>query len=65
MNREEVNYRQGEIMEVENRSFKRVSHLNYLGSTITNENDIKVEIDNRLKKGYNCYYGMGKLLSAI
>ncbi|KAL4084248.1 hypothetical protein QTP88_028073 [Uroleucon formosanum] len=60
----EVNYRQGEIMEVDNHSFKRVSHFNYLGSILTNDNNIKVEIDTRLKKGNNCYYGLGKVLSA-
>ncbi|KAL4088534.1 hypothetical protein QTP88_023628 [Uroleucon formosanum] len=64
VNRREVNYRQGEIMEVDNHSFKRVSHFNYLGSILTNDNNIKVEIDTRLKKGNNCYYGLGKVLSA-
>ncbi|KAL4096954.1 hypothetical protein QTP88_021820 [Uroleucon formosanum] len=64
VNRREVNYRQGEIMEVDNHSFKRVSHFNYLGSILTNDNNIKVEIDTRLKKGNNCYYGLGKILSA-
>lgn len=51
VNRREVNYRQNEIMKVENHSFKRVFHFSYLGSIVTNDNDIKVEIDNRLKKG--------------
>lgn len=51
-------------MEVGNHSFKRVSHFNFLGSVLTNGNKIKVEIDTRLKKGNNCYYGLGKVLSA-
>jgi hypothetical protein len=64
VNRREVNYRQGKIMEIGNHSFKRVSHFNYLGLVLTNDNNIKVEIDTRLKKGNNCYYGLGKVLSA-
>jgi|UniRef100_A0A2S2QVD8 hypothetical protein len=51
VNRREVNYRQDEIMEVGNHSFKRVSYINYLGSVLTNDNNIKVEINTRLKKG--------------
>lgn len=51
-------------MKVENHSFKRVSHFYYLGSILTNDNDIKVEIYTRLKKGNKCYDSLGKLLSA-
>lgn len=40
-------------MIVENHSYKSVSHFNYLGSILTNQNDIKVEIDNRLKMEIN------------
>lgn len=52
------------IMKVENHSFKRVSHLNYLGSILIYNNYIKVEIDTRLENVDNCYYGLGKLLSS-
>jgi hypothetical protein len=51
-------------MKVEKHSFKRVSHFNYLDSILTNDNNIKVEIDTRLKNGNNCYYRLGKILSA-
>lgn len=61
LNRREINFRKYEIMKVENHSFKRVFHFNYLGSILTNDKDTEKEIDNRLKK---CYYGLGKLLSA-
>lgn len=64
MNRREIKYRQGKIMKVENHRFKRVSHFNYLGSILTNDNTIKTDIDIRLKKGNNCYYGLGKVLNA-
>jgi len=30
----------------------------------TYDNNVKVEIGTRLKKGNNCYYGLGKILSA-
>lgn len=32
--------------------------------TLAWDNIIKVEINYRLKKGYKCYYGLGKLLSS-
>lgn len=41
-----------------------MSHFNYLGSILTNNHDIKAEIDERLKKGNKCYHGLGKLLGA-
>jgi hypothetical protein len=62
--RREVNYQQDEIIKLENHSFKRVSHFNYLGPILTNDNNIKLETDTKQKKGNNCYYRLGKILSA-
>lgn len=46
--------------KIENPSFKRVSHFNYSGSILTNNNNIKIEIATKCKKGSNCYYGLAK-----
>jgi len=35
----QINYRQGEIMKVENHSFKGVPFFNYLRLILTNDND--------------------------
>lgn len=51
-------------MKVKNHSLKRISHFNNLGSILINDNYIKVEVATSLKKGNNCYCGLGKLLSA-
>lgn len=35
LNKKEINFQQYQIMEVENHSFKKLPHFNYLGSIIT------------------------------
>lgn len=49
LNRREVNYRQDKVMKIINHSSKRVCYFNYVGSVLIIDNDIKVEIDTRLK----------------
>lgn len=49
LNRRAADYQQGKIMEVENYNDKRVSHIKYLESILTKNNDIKVEINTTLK----------------
>jgi hypothetical protein len=39
-----------------NRSFKNVSQVKYLGTTVTNKNLIKEEIKKRLNSGFASYY---------
>lgn len=47
--RRDQEFQQGEYMEVEDYKFKRVSYFKYLGSIISQYNDLKIEVNNRLQ----------------
>jgi hypothetical protein len=49
---------------IDNSSIERVEEFKYLGTTLTNQNSIQVEIKSRLKLGYACYYSVQNLLSS-
>ena len=51
-------------MKIDNSSFERVEEFKYLGTTLTNQNSIQVEIKSRLKLGNACYYSVQNLLSS-
>jgi len=53
-----------EVIEVEEYSFKRVDQFNYLGSIVTQDNDIKTEISMRIHSANKCFYGLGKIFSS-
>lgn len=47
-------------MNVERHIFKRVTHFKYLHHLLTQNNDLKTELNTRIKKSNKCYFGLGK-----
>jgi hypothetical protein len=45
-------------MKIANRSFENVTHLRYLGMTVTNQNLIQEENKRRLNLGNTCYHAV-------
>jgi hypothetical protein len=49
-------------IKIANRSFENVSHVKYLGTTVTTQNLIQEEIKRRLNSGNACYHSVQNLL---
>jgi hypothetical protein len=49
------NARQNQKIRTANESFQNVATFKYLGTTLTNQNDIHDEIKSRLNSGNACY----------
>jgi hypothetical protein len=51
-------------IRIVNESFQSEATFKYLGTTLTNQNDIHDEIECRLNSGNACYYSVQNLLSS-
>jgi len=51
-------------IKIDNKSFKRVEQVKYLGTILTYQNSIQEEIRSRLKVGNACYHSVQNLLSS-
>ncbi|KAJ4428231.1 hypothetical protein ANN_24248 [Periplaneta americana] len=63
MSRDENIVRNGNI-KIGNLSFEEVEKFRYLGATVTNINDTREEIKDRINMGNACYYSVQKFLSS-
>ncbi|KAL4143118.1 hypothetical protein QTP88_005484 [Uroleucon formosanum] len=53
-----------QYIKIEELKFKRVSQFKYLGSMITEDNDIKTEVSTRMQLANRGYYGLEKVLKS-
>lgn len=49
---------------MEHHKFKRVSHFKYLGSKITQDNDLNMEVGTRIPMGNRCYFGLRSMFGS-
>jgi hypothetical protein len=55
---------QNQNIRIARESFENLPTFKYLGTTLTNQNDIRDEIKSRLNSGNTCYYSVQNILSS-
>jgi hypothetical protein len=55
---------QNQNIRIANESFEKVAKFKYVGTMLTNRNDIHDEVKSRLNSGNACYYSVQNLLSS-
>jgi hypothetical protein len=58
------NSEQNQNIRIANEWFENVATFKYLGTTLTNQNDIHDEIKSRLNSRNSCYHSVQNLLSS-
>ncbi|XP_060846231.1 uncharacterized protein LOC132925892 [Rhopalosiphum padi] len=64
VSRNSRNHRLGQHIELEGHIFKKVSQFKYLGSIITQDNELKTEVSSRIQLANKGYYGLEKVLKS-
>ncbi|KAL4100807.1 hypothetical protein QTP88_020836 [Uroleucon formosanum] len=64
VSRNSRDYGLGQHIELEGHIFKKVSLFKYLGSIITQDNELKTEVSSRIQLANKGYYGLEKVLKS-